>query len=123
MEIPGIIGGKASHTEGFNDHGIIVVGKVGENSCFQGGDQLQECDFLIQPVIKPDGVCQQCFIIQIKDHLLVLNRGNIREVDAGEGIIAFGAFLFAPGAGDHLAVKNDGNSIGFIMGGKAQAVG
>ena len=55
--------------------------------------------------------------------MVVLDDGHIGEVDAGKCMIAFGALLFPPGAGNDFSVKHDIHIMGPGVGGKAQAVG
>ena len=61
-------------------------------------------------------------IIDIKQDMSILDRRNIRKVNAGESIVAFGTLLFPSGACDHLAVKSNGNPMGLRLAGKPETV-
>ena len=52
-----------------------------------------------------------------------MDGGNIREINAGKCIIAFGALFFPSCSGDCFAVKDNNHSVGTVTGGKTQTVG
>ena len=54
--------------------------------------------------------------------MLVLDHGEVREVDAGEGVVALAALLFSTCSRDDFSVKYDGHAVGTFGGGKTQAV-
>ena len=54
--------------------------------------------------------------------MLVLDHGEVREVDAGEGVVALAALLFSACSRDNFSVKDDGHAVGTFGGGKTQAV-
>ena len=54
--------------------------------------------------------------------MFVLDRCNIREINTGKCIVAFGPHLFAAGSCDDFAVKDDIDPVGFVTGGKTEAV-
>ena len=54
--------------------------------------------------------------------MLVLDHGQIWEVDAGESVIALAALLLSAGSRNDFSVKYDGHAVGTFGGGKAQAV-
>ena len=68
------------------------------------------------------GAGEAVFVIEVEQDFVVLNGGNVGEVYAGEGIIAFGAFLFSAGSGDNFSVKDDIDAMGFWAGGKTETV-
>ena len=54
--------------------------------------------------------------------MLVLDHGEIREIDAGERVVALAALFLSAGSGDHFSVKYDRNAVSTVGSGKAQAV-
>ena len=50
------------------------------------------------------------FVINIKDNLVIVNRGNIRVINTGKGIVAFGKFLFGSGTGNYFLLLDSWNS-------------
>ena len=54
--------------------------------------------------------------------MLVLDHGQIREINAGKSIVALAAFLFSTGSGNDLSVKDDGYAMSTIRRSEAQAV-
>lgn len=62
-------------------------------------------------------------VIQIEDDVAVLDGRDIGEVDAGERVVALGAFLFAAGSGNDLAVKHNIDTVRLIAACKEKAVG
>ena len=62
------------------------------------------------------------FVINIKDNLVIVNRGNIRVINTGEGIVAFGKFLLGSGTSNYFAAKYNGDTVSPVVGGKTQAV-
>lgn len=61
-------------------------------------------------------------VVNVENDPAVVDRSNIRIIDARKGIVAFGKLLLGPGAGNHLAAKYDRDPVCPVMGGKAQAV-
>ncbi len=62
------------------------------------------------------------FIINIEDDPFIMDRSNIRIINAGKSIIAFGKFFLCPCSGNDFATKYNGHSVGTVVGGKTQAV-
>ena len=62
------------------------------------------------------------FVINIKDNLVIVNRGNIRVINTGEGIVAFGKFFLGSGTGNYFAAKYNGDTVSPVVGSKTQAV-
>ena len=62
------------------------------------------------------------FIINIEQDLVILYNSQIREIDAGKGVVALCALLFASCSGDHLAVENNIYAVGTFTGCKTEAV-
>ena len=54
--------------------------------------------------------------------MLVLDHGQIREINAGKSIVALAALFLSAGSGDHFSVKYDRNAVSTVGSGKAQAV-
>ena len=45
-------------------------------------------------MIEADRLLVLPFVVDIEQDMLLLDYGQIREIDAGEGVVAFGALLF-----------------------------
>ena len=73
----------------------------------------QECDLILHLL----------FVVQVEDNVVVLDGGNVWEVDAGKRVVALGAFLFTAGSGNDLAVKDDVDAMGFVAACKEETVG
>ena len=54
--------------------------------------------------------------------MVVLDSGNIREINAGKGIVAFRPLLFPASPGDNLSVKDDIYAVSPVAAGEAEAV-
>ena len=73
-------------------------------------------------MIEGDLLSQAVFIVEIEDNVVVLDRSNVRKVNAGKGIVAFGAFLLAAGTGNDFTVKDNVDTVCFIAAGKEKTV-
>ena len=62
------------------------------------------------------------FIINIKDNSVIVNRSNIRVINTGEGIVAFGKLFLGSGTGNYFASKYNGDTVSPVVGSKTQAV-
>lgn len=62
-------------------------------------------------------------VIQIEDDVVGPDGRDIGKVDAGERVVALGAFLFTAGSGNDLAVKDDVDAMGFVALAKRKSVG
>jgi len=74
-------------------------------------------------VIECDLILHLLFVVQVEDNVVVLDGGNVWEVDAGKRVVALGAFLFTAGSGNDLAVKDDVDAMGFAAACKEETVG
>ena len=54
--------------------------------------------------------------------MLVLDHGEIREIDAGERVVALVALFLSAGSRNDFSVKYDGHAVGAFGGSKTQAV-
>ena len=74
---------------------------------------MVERDFLLHLVL----------VIQVEDDVVVLDGGNVWEVDAGKRVVALGTLLLAAGSRNNLAVKHDIDAVGLVAACKKEAVG
>ena len=74
-------------------------------------------------MIECDLILHLLFVVQVEDNVVVLDGGNVWEVDAGKRVVALGAFLFTAGSGNDLAVKDDVDAMGFVAACKEETVG
>ena len=74
-------------------------------------------------MIECDLILHLLFVVQVEDNVVVLDGGNVWEVDAGKRVVALGAFLFTAGSGNDLAVKDDVDAMGFLAACKEETVG
>ena len=62
------------------------------------------------------------FIINLKANPVIVTRSNIRVINTGEGIVAFGKFFLGSGTGNYFASKYNGDTVSPVVGSKTQAV-
>ena len=86
VEVPGLVGGQAPHPEALDDEGVVPLQQVVHHAAVRAGDQLQQGHLVVHPVAE-DGL-RGALRPDIADQPPVLDQGQHRVVDAGEGLEA-----------------------------------
>ena len=113
---------QTAYTEGFNDQSGIRWKKSIQYFPVNPWNQFEQKNLLIHLMIKHQWLGGLVFVINIKNNLLIVNGCNIRIINAGKGIVAFGKFLLCSGSCDHFSPKHNGNSMSAVVRGKAETV-
>ena len=66
--------------------------------------------------------CIDILVIDVENDPVVMDHGDVRKIDAGKSIVAFGELFFGPGARDDLASENNGHAVRAVMGSETEAV-
>ena len=111
-----------AHTEGLNDQPVISREKGIQHLPVNSRYQLQKKNLLVHLMVKHQRFGRLVLVINVENNFLIMDGRNIRIINAGKSIIAFGKFLLRPGTCYHLASKHNGNSMGPVMGSKPQTV-
>ena len=84
--------------------------------------QDQQLFAAMERLLEGDGTAEELslihifrLIIQVKENMIFLNHRQIREINAGKGIIAFGPLFFSPSAGNDLAVEYHHHIMGCLL--------
>ena len=62
-------------------------------------------------MIKDERSCILVFVINVKDDPAVMNGGNIRIINTGKSIVAFGKFFLGSGTCDDFAAEHDADAM------------
>ena len=73
-------------------------------------------------MIKGQRTGRLVFVVNIKNNFVIMDGRDVRVIDAGKSIVAFGKFFFRPCSGNHLTPENNGYTMCPVMRGKTQAV-
>ena len=114
--------GKPADTEGFDDQTVIGRCQHIQNFSVCTGNQFHEKDAVIHLMIKDERSCILVFVINVKDDPAVMNGGNIRIINTGKSIVAFGKFFLGSGTCDDFAAEHDADAMRSVMRGKTEAV-
>ena len=105
----------AADAEALNDNGMGMLGDIVENAGLHAGDELDDADAAVERVIKPYRAGER--LADIIAHLAAADNGDLRIIDAREGVEAARAcFLRAVGA-DHFVVEYKMDAAGVVIGG------
>ena len=92
-------------TIAFQHKGVIGFGSHPQDFCTDTGNQLENKNMRIHPVIE-NGLCVRGGGTDILNDAPVVNHTDFRIIDAAEGIIAFGIHFPGTGADQYLASEH-----------------
>ena len=106
--------------EALQNEGVVVLQHVRRETGRDAGDQLEQPDPFIEPVIEYRGLGKACLDVLQKPP--VLHHGKTGIVDAGECLIALGARFAGACALNDLAVEDDHDAMQMVGGGTEERV-
>ena len=105
LEAAALIGRQAADAEALDDDGVVMLEQVRQHAAVRAGDHFHERDALTELVIEHGrGKGGRADIFHQE---AVLQHGQLRIVDAGEGLQADGARFACTGAENDAAVEHD----------------